>query len=150
MNISPLMAEDVEDLLYAADRFSEEAQLEVPVNHQDFLNRMIDMITGNLGNVLIARSDDGDFLGTIGFFVVPVFWNDSYKVGEEMFWWVRPEYRNSQVGMLLLREAEAYMKHLGASEIHMFSLESSNPELAGKIYIKDGFTLLQHTYRKRL
>lgn len=149
MKITPIEGSDLEDFLKAADMFATESKVGVPINPDTLIEQIASMIEKQHGNVLIARTEEGEFVGTIGFCVSPMWWDETYLIGEELFWWVSPEYRNGLIGIKLLNEAEKYIRALGAKEFHMMCLETVEPDKVGSLYQRLGFSPAQYLYRKR-
>ena len=95
--------------------------------------------------ICISKEGKGCIIGI----VYPAFWNPDVLIAQELGLWVEPELRNSGLGIKLLLSFEQKAKELGAKEITMIALESSDPTTVGSIYERLGYSKLEHTYSKR-
>lgn len=67
----------------------------------DTLNMVID------NGVFILAEINGEVVGGAAAIVSPTIWNRKQLFFQEVFWWVEPEYRNTSVGIKLLRHLES-------------------------------------------
>jgi N-acetylglutamate synthase-like GNAT family acetyltransferase len=56
--------------------------------------------------VFILAEDNGNVIGGAAAIIAPTPWNFKQLYFQEMFWWVEPEYRNTSVGIKLLKHLE--------------------------------------------
>lgn len=68
--------------------------------------------------------------------------------GDEVAWWVEPEYRTGRIGYNLLRTAEDWSRQNGLSVLKMVA-PAGSPEV-GTFYERVGFTLVESAYQKQL
>ncbi|MFM7012462.1 MAG: hypothetical protein ACKO0Z_24565 [Betaproteobacteria bacterium] len=61
-------------------------------------------------------------------------------VAQELFWWA------SSNGLALLQAFEDWAKDMGADKVMMICLEKLSPERVGKIYMRRGYSPLEHSY----
>lgn len=69
---------------------------------------------------------------------------------QELAWWVKPEYRNSQVGIQLFQEYVRLAEELrqrGEIESYTVGKHRYSPEIVEKIIQGAGFTHLETTYQ---
>jgi GNAT superfamily N-acetyltransferase len=83
--------------------------------------------------------------GTVGMtaaIVYPHYWNNAYIVGQEVFWWIDPEYRRTKLGLELFRALEQWAKER-AHSFTMIALETSQPERMARFYQASGYKPLE-------
>lgn len=98
------------------------------------------------GGVLLVVDSDG-VVGAAGAMVYPFYFNAAHMTGQELFWWVDPEYRG--VGNDLRKALETAVQEKGAKSFSMIALERLNPELVGALYRRAGYRASEHSYIKR-
>jgi hypothetical protein len=108
----------------------------------------LDLITATVistGTALIAKVD-GVCAGVVGGFLGPNVFNYNYTTLTEVIWYVLPEYRNTRVGLLLLK---AFMD-LGEEKADetMFCLINTSP-VKIQTMEKRGFQLCEFNFRKQ-
>jgi len=74
--------------------------------------------------ICIKKDGKGVILGII----YPLYYNPSVLVAQELGWWVEPEYRNTTLGIKLLKDFEKEAKKRGAKKVIMFYLEAQTPD----------------------
>ena len=116
----------------------------IPVG--DNIEETVGELLANPNFICICEEGKGVIIGI----VYPVFWNTKVLSAQELGFWVEPAYRKTGLALSLLRSFEKTVKELGAEEITMIALESSNPDIVGRMYEKLGYTKLEHTYMKRV
>lgn len=119
----------------------------IPYDVASMCRTFHDMHTQGL---LLVAYDDAKVVGGIGGVCGPAFFNDSYIVGSERFWWLDPAYRASRAGLLLLRGIEDAARARGCHYWSMLALEHSDPERAEFIYVRMGYERAERMYTKRL
>lgn len=98
------------------------------------------------GILLVAQQDE-NLIGIIGFVGVPFIFNSTVTTGHEVIWWVRPEYRNTSVGVSLLTRADQIASLKGWSSLQMMRLDSSDPRI-DSVLIAAGFLPTEHCFTK--
>ena len=98
------------------------------------------------GVVLIA--DEGRPVGTAAALVYPFFFNTAHRHGQEMFWWVEPEFRGTGTG--LMRELESRASSLGAKSLSVAALASLKPDVLAEVYRRAGFRASDSSFVKAI
>ena len=98
-----------------------------------------------LGVLLIAEVD-GQAVGMAGALWSPFIFNDQYKVGAEIFWWINPEHRSGGVGREMLAKLESAAQDAGCVRFSMMSV--ADHDRLGKIYGLAGYEPAERTYVK--
>lgn len=77
------------------------------------------------------------------------FFNKSYTMGLEQFFWIYPEHRGPH-GRALLKGIEDRARELGCFTLNMATLDSLKPEATSNFYKRNGYTALERYFIKRL
>jgi hypothetical protein len=131
---------DVPALLGMAERFGQVAELPAPI------------CPASMGSTFCNLIDNGILLTdgancAAGAMVYPAFFNASYIMASEFFWWVDPAARG-RLGLNLLDELEADAESRGARCLTMMTLEAVFPERTGRLFLRRGYRLQEHHYIK--
>lgn len=119
----------------------------VPYVHEDVITSCEQM----RGQGLLLGAYDGDQIaGFIGGIVGTSYTNFNIKIGQELFWWIEPQYRNSGVGSLLLQAVELKAKELGLAYWTMIYLVNIEPEKTKHLYERSGYKQTEIGYTKEL
>ncbi len=82
--------------------------------------------------------------GIIGGVILPLYFNPSYRIAAELFWWAPKEGR-------ALREAyEAWAKEQGAFISQFSGQRNERAETVEKLFRRAGYTPVETGYMKRL
>lgn len=111
---------------------------------EDLLTYLIESVTG----ALFVAELDNKLVGFIGLVKTPVFFNRNYSIAQELFWWVKEDYRQCGAGSILVKEAQLWAIEKSCSGILMASLDSS-PEL-GDYYIANNYNPAEKFYMRKL
>lgn len=101
-------------------------------------------------NMLVVAEHDLDVVGFVGGAVAPMYMNDDYLMGNELFWWVHPDHRKAGVGAALLDGIEKAAKAAGCTFWSMMAMQCMDPERAGALYERAGYKWVERTYAKVL
>lgn len=99
----------------------EEYQRPELLNMEHFYKGLIDMIQSGTG--LVGFKDETP-VGFVGSLLLPHFLNPERKVLAEVMWWVDPNFRESRIGLLLLKEFTALADRV-ADEASLSTLPST-------------------------
>lgn len=88
------------------------------------IEEIAENILNNKDVICIRHDGKGLILGLL----YPLFYNPSVIIAQELGWWVEPKYRNTSLGIKLLKEFESEAKKRGANKIVMFYLEAQTPD----------------------
>ena len=111
----------------------------------DTVTNLIDTLKRR-GILLLAQQED-EVIGIIGFIGAPFIFNNAVTTGHEVIWWVRPEFRNTSVGVQLLTRADQIASLRGWASLQMTRLESSDPRI-DPVLIAAGFLPTEHCFTK--
>ncbi|RLI45231.1 hypothetical protein DRO61_10975 [Candidatus Bathyarchaeota archaeon] len=94
------------------------------VEASENIEEIVKNLLENENIICIKQDGKGVILGL----VYPLYYNPSVLVAQELGWWVEPEYRNTTIGIKLLKEFEKEAKKRGAKKVIMFYLEAQTPD----------------------
>lgn len=114
--------------------------VEASSNIEEITNNILD----NKDIICIQKEGKGVILGI----VYPLFYNPSVLIAQELGWWVEPEYRNTTIGIKLLKEFEAEAKKRGAKKVIMFYLEAQTPTKIKSMLERIGYSSTEHNMAK--
>lgn len=97
--------------------------------------------------VMIVAEDNGRIVGMACGVALPLYFNHKHWHGQELFFWVDPEYRG-KVGGKLFDAFEDAGRNVAASWA-MVALDKVKPELTGRLYSRRGYRAAEHTWIKR-
>ena len=100
--------------------------------------------------VLFVAKDDKDIVGFIGMALQMGPFCKELILANELFWYVKPESRQSTAGLRLFNEASKWAKDMGADAIYFVAIEDDKVSDVSRIYKKKGFELIEHGYMRRL
>ena len=129
-------------------QFHEEAVLpEIPFDGADMSKSLTSLIDGDNSCLFVAEVG-GKVVGMVGAVKYPHYTNSSCHVAQELFWWVRPEFRGGLTGVRLLMTVEQWAIETGCKSIVMICLPIDGP--AESIYLRAGYRALERSYIKGL
>lgn len=103
----------------------------------------MDVVVENLvaGNNITVVEEDGIIVGAMGSVPTTWMWNPSVLLLAEVFWWVREDKRNSRIGHMLLTAFEKRGKEVGAQEVVMSTMPSTEVSLAKRGYVTTEYSM---------
>lgn len=107
------------------------------------------LITQDDGAMFVT-TECGDVAGFIGLASFNSHINQSYKMAQELFFWIDPEYRGGKHARLLLDAAEQWSVEIGCDKLLMMSVADLRGKLVGRLYTRRGFTQSEYVYYKEL
>lgn len=143
-------AETIEDLRSLRPlfwRFHELARLpgEYDVTVED---RLLDLVKSGTGFVFFAESH-GTPVGTLGGVIIEDLFTRA-KYAQELFWYVDPSTKRSEVGSRLLAVYETLAKTSAAKIIRLTALAHLRAESVGAVYERRGYALRELHYERSL
>lgn len=137
---------DISDILRMAEKFWAQTDYKVPFDGDSILDVLSMCMEQGLCMVLV----DEKVVGFVAGIKFPLLGNKAYTIGAELAWWVDEDYRSGHNGLLLMRSIEDAAKQAGVNFWTMMNLESLNPEVAEKIYLRSGYKKTESTFLKVL
>ncbi len=93
---------------------------------------------------------DGEIVGAIGGVISPSIYNREILQFQEVMWFVSKEYRNTKVGLQLLKSMEKVAVGAGCKWFLMIAPHLMKFEHLDNVYTKMGFTKFETFYRKEI
>ena len=135
---------DIPDILRMSELFWAQTDYKVPFDAPSARIAVDMCMSQDLCMVL-------DIDGVVGFVMgirFPLLGNNAYVIGAELAWWVDPEHRSGKNGFELMESIESAAKESGVDFWTMMNLESLQPEVAEKIYLRAGYKKTESTFLK--
>lgn len=126
--------------------FAESGYAEMEFDSDTTVNTLRNLIDNDDGALLVA--DVGRVIGMAGALAYPFYFNSKHKTGQELFWWMEPEFRGGVHGVRLLFELEKWAKSVGCKSFTMIAL-STLPR-AGDIYTRSGYRASDQSFIKAI
>ena len=98
----------------------------------------------------VASDSNGVIAGIVGGLAVPLYCNNDVFVGTEMFFYVRLNYREQGVGLLLIKAIEEGARELGLTLWHVVAFDHLDGARVSELYKKLGYKPAEHNYVKVL
>lgn len=114
-------------------------------NHEKAQSSLAKMIE-NENCVLLVAEEQNEIIGMAGAFVQEIWFSDE-NLGQELFWYIKPESRGG-IGSELLKKLEENLKEKGADIIAMIGLEKTKS--LNNYFLKKGYRPSEYSYIKRL
>lgn len=89
--------------------------------------------------LLYVAEHEGKIVGGIGGLYAPLYFNDQYRIAQELFWWVEPDHRARRAWIKLLRAFESAAASAGCAWITMLLLAGPNAPQLERFYLRDGY-----------
>jgi GNAT superfamily N-acetyltransferase len=132
-----------------AEFFEEAGWSDVSAYDPDTMAQTLANMIAAPGGIVLVAYDDDRLVGMAGGLVYPAYFNVHHLTGQEMFWWVAPEYR-SGLGSKMLEALEASAKDRGCHSWSMICLAKVRPEVVGRLYERRGYRASERSYIKSL
>lgn len=137
---------DIPALLEMGERFAEAADLHGKTGYDaESTRRLFQQLIEAEGGILLVLDVDGA-QGAAGGLVHPCIFNNAHLTGQELFWWVNPEWRGN--GLALFHALEEAARAKGAQSWMMASVGLEDDRLA-KIYARAGYSPSDRNYIKK-
>lgn len=106
---------------------------------------LIALMSGMSGGSVLVAETEGEVVGMAACVVYPFYANHSTLMGQELFWWVKPEFRKG-IGGSLLDELEAEAKRKGAKVFLGAHLSGERNAAFERLYRRRGYTPAENTH----
>ena len=151
--IRPATKNDMLYILSFAQKFFGQTRLKdnVALKDEDFLESMGGFVEGTgpfPAGVFILEKEFPT--GVIAGMVYDTWFNTSVKTGQDLFWWIEPEYRNFASANSMLRTLEDWARSQGALWFTMAVTETMRPQSLEKWYRRRGYEPSECHFIRRL
>ena len=100
--------------------------------------------------LLLVAEVGGVVVGSVGAISAGLLGNVNYKVASELFWWIEEEYRETGLGVALLKGIEGAAREQGVKFFSMLALNAVNPMKVSELYLRSGYKLTEWNFTKDL
>ena len=147
--IRPAKPEDLVDLIEMGRAFFEESGNDAftTFDEPSFVSTVIGVMSG-AGTLLVAESCERA-VGMAACVVFPFYANMNTRIGQEIFLYCKPDFRNG-IGDTLFDELEAAAMRNGADVFIMANLAGPRDKAFARFYGRHGYSPAENTFLKRL
>lgn len=114
-----------------------------------FVTTVMALMSGLSGGVLLVAEIGEKCVGMAAGICYPFYANHATKCGQELFWYVKPDFRNG-VGTALLDELENQALLGGAKVFVTAALAGLRDKAIGRLYERRGYRPAENCFLKRL
>lgn len=114
-----------------------------------FAATLISLMSGVNNATLLVAESAGRAVGMAACVVFPFYANMGTKIGQEIFWYCKPDFR-SGIGSALLDELEADARRKGADVFMSAAIAGLRDGAIGRVYQRRGYKPAENTYIRRL
>ncbi len=142
--------DDIPSIVSMGELFFEESGYASVItwDQASFLKTACTLLVADEGSLLVAEQH-GLIVGMAGSVVFPFFMNQSQRIGQELFWWVSPDYRQG-IGSALLDELEADAKRKGADVFMSAQIAGQRDEAFKRLYMRRGYKPAENSFMRVL
>jgi len=151
LSVSNFTLSDLDDYLKLMETFHKNSTIknQVTFDKKSCISLLTNCIT-NPDTVILCCKDNNKLVGITGGLLFPLYFNQNYKVVQELWWWVEEHKRGSDCGKLLYNALEKWANEKKANAMFMIALEDEKVETMSKVYKRKGFTGIERTFIKEL
>lgn len=94
--------------------------------------------------------DKGELVALAGIILHPLWCNHAHKQAQEMWWYIKPEYRGGFTALRFKRLFDEKAKEWGAKSTSLASSKMKGSDRLDEFYLKDGFKQAETFFVKGL
>lgn len=142
--------DDVDAVVAIGERFHAESNWGAVCEYvaDDEARTCAHLVTSDDG-LLIVADNDGEIVGALGGLFFPAHMNFAHRMGQELFWFVLPEYRGG-LGAMLLQAAEEAARAAGCKHWGMGAIEHLRGASVQRLLERDGYRATERCFMKEL
>lgn len=110
---------------------------------------VIALISGSAEGSLLVVDTGSGLSGMAASVIYPLYFNLKTLIGQEIFWFMKPEHRNG-IGDTLLDELEADSMNKGAVVFMSASLAGGRDKAFERLYRRRGYAPAENSYMRKL
>lgn len=114
-----------------------------------FVTTVIGLMSGVANGSLLVAESVGSAVGMAAHVVFPFYANMQTKISQEIFWFVKPDFRNG-IGTALLDELEADARRKGADVFMSAAIAGLRDGAIRRVYERRGYKAAENTFLRRL
>lgn len=141
---------DIEESVELGVAFHQEANLDFysPVDPESFGRFLKWVIDSN--HIFLVTEFESHIVGLCVGLVVPVYFNDSELVSQELVFYVDQSYRDKGIGKYLIDAFETESINRGAKTLCVGAKSNMRVEAMGKMYSRRGYQELERYFVRRI
>lgn len=149
MKVTKLTAEQIPLTFPIGHAFTKEASHPGGFNEEAFSSVWTQLIDGGVGEIyaIFDSTRDVKIVGLLGAVFCAEPFSGRFSATEQ-FWFVAPEWRKTNAGKLLLDRFMSDARARDCKQIVMVCLDKLTPVELRKFYERNGFELVEQTFRK--
>lgn len=137
---------DIPALLEMGERFAVAADLHSKTGYDaESTERLFRQLIWSDGGILLVLDADGP-QGAAGGLVYPCVFNNAHLTGQELFWWVNPEWRGNGLALFHALEEAARVKGVQSWTMASIGIED---ERLDRLYRRAGYHPSDRNYIKK-
>lgn len=151
VQIRTATATDAPELVEMGRDFFDESPLAklTEFDEATFQLTIINLLTQSTGGVVLVIDTGESLVGMAACVFYPLYFNMSAICSQEIFWFVKPEWRNG-LGTALLDELERESARNGANIFMTASLSGNKDRALDRVYRRRGYTPSENSYIRKL
>lgn len=118
-------------------------------DESSFIATVIGLMSGVANGTLLVAESAGSVIGMAAHVVFPFYANAQTKIGQEIFWYCKPDFRNG-IGSDLLDELEADARRKGADVFMSAAIAGLRDGAVARVYQRRGYKPLENSYIRKL
>lgn len=134
------LAQDLFDTTY----FSSVAELD----REHIANLLDTDLESDIGAAFVAETEEGDLIGIVAGVKFPLWMSPEHTAGQEIMYYVKPEFRRSKAGKKLFNAFEKWAREVGADYVTVASPSNENEKRLGTMYESKGYSPVERHYTK--
>jgi len=148
MTVRVATIEDIAPCLPLAARFWAECghAAYIPFDYDSAAEYFLNSLNCGL---LVVSEKEGEIVGFGAGITSPCVVNKAFKVGCELAWWIRPEYRKGPMAIRMMKLLEDGAQKQGCSIWSMMCMESMDADGVESIYLRSGYAPGERAFIKR-
>jgi len=152
MNVRFAEYDDIEAILALGEKFFDLANWPryAEWDKNSVASTLTSLIDGKLNGILLVGEADSKVVGMSAALIFPFYFNFNILVGQEIFWYVEDEFRNSGIGAGMMQKLEQESKLRGATVFIMSSVSGLRDKALARLYSNLGYSQGENTFIKRL
>lgn len=149
--IRPAEPNDLPELIEMGREFFEQSGNGRFTTFEDasFATTVTSFLSSSATTSLLVAESAYQLVGMAACVVFPFYFNLQTRVGQEIFWFVKPDFRTG-VGFALLGELEADARRKGADVFMSAAIAGLRDGAIGRVYERRGYRPAENTYIRKL
>lgn len=114
------------------------------------MSTLVRIVNDKIPGILIIGEIDNSIVGITCCLLFPFYCNVNVILGQELFWYVKPEFRSSGIANQIKQLLEDEAKARGATNFIMGSIPGLRDVVLARLYKRQGYEPCENTFIKKL